>query len=84
MKREIKERRKINLKYHLELLSLIFILTIMVLVMMFSSLDNYSISQEKREEYVDALSESKIAEIIGILDTSEGKNEKIEGESSFE
>lgn len=84
MKREIKEKKERSLKYHLELLSLIFILTIMVLVMMFSSLDNYSISQEKREEYVDALSESKIAEIIGILDTSEGKNEKIEGESFLE
>lgn len=84
MKRIVRERKKESLKHHIELLSLIFILTLIAAIMIFSTLDKSKISDEKREEYVDALKESKIAEIIGISDTPEGENEFKEDKIVYE
>lgn len=72
MKRFIFESKKRKIRRHVEVISLILVLTLITLSMIFSFFDRYEIEESQREEYIQVFKESKIDELLG-LDGNKGE-----------
>jgi hypothetical protein len=79
MKTQITEKRKEKtdkLKIHFEILSLVFVLTLITVIMILSSYDNVARENEElSKEYVEVFKESELYEILEFSDTLSTKND---------
>ena len=74
MKRFIFESKKRKIRRHVEVISLILVLTLITLSMIFSFFDSYEMEEGKREEYIQTFKESKIEELLGLDKEKEVEN----------
>ena len=74
MRRFIYESKKRKIRRHVEVISLILVLTLITLSMIFSFFDSYEMEEGKREEYIQTFKESKIEEFLGLDKEKEVEN----------